>query len=64
MSRSEKWVIYKIRHRMTSSSPVVTRYQFTDGEVGGGTSAREAKLGSKPAKIRRCINRREGWLLG
>jgi integrase len=31
MARSEKWVIYKIRHRMTSSSPVVTRYQFTDG---------------------------------
>jgi integrase len=31
MARSEKWVIYKIQHRMTSSSPVVTRYQFTDG---------------------------------
>jgi integrase len=31
MARSEKWVIYEIRHRMTSSSPVVTRYQFTDG---------------------------------
>jgi hypothetical protein len=31
MARSEKWVIYEIRHRMTSSSPVITRYQFTDG---------------------------------
>ncbi len=61
MARSEKWVIYKIKHRMTSSSPVVTRYQFTDGRGRRRHFGTQTKAKLKAAKDK-ALYQQEGKL--
>ena len=62
MAPSEKWVIYKIKYWMTSSSPVAARYQFSDGRGRRvGTSAAQTKAKLKAAKDK-ALYQQEGKL--